>query len=140
MTGFESCSLCPNSLCYNIGRNISCECPFSEDRCLTLTSPNVCTRNCVTGSCNQSICICYPGYTGQYCDIQLCGDQVCDNQSTCVITNGTCQCPPGSMGRFCEEGTYVAVDGILCTYLSASLYHCWNVARSLLICIFALHT
>lgn len=72
---------------------------------------NTCENFCVNGSCNSNECDCNPGFIGQYCDMQLCGDHICNNQSTCenLSGNSVCQCYPGLKGEFCEQGNLKGV-------------------------------
>lgn len=104
---FQVCPLCQGesgNLCYSVGRNISCECPFSEDTCLLLQKS--CEDLCADGLCDGDTCNCSPGFTGAHCDEQLCGNQICNNGSVCNIVDGThtCQCPTKFMGEFCDQG------------------------------------
>lgn len=101
---FITCSLCPSgTLCYSVGRNISCDCPLSHDKCSLLSS---CEEFCVNGSCNTFECSCLPGFSGINCDVQLCNDQVCNGNSVCSMVNGTykCQCLLGFIGELCDQG------------------------------------
>lgn len=99
---FDTCELCQD-LCYGVGRNISCECPFSPEVCLLLRS---CEDNCVNGSCDGGRCNCFPGFSGAQCDMQMCGDNLCSNFSVCNFVDGDylCQCPNGFTGEKCDQG------------------------------------
>lgn len=58
-----------------------------------------CSNN---GSCNDSQCICSPGFTGCKCEHQ-CNDQVnCSGNGRCKL-DGTCQCNLGFVGSSCES-------------------------------------
>lgn len=56
---------------------------------------------------NDITCTCNPGFTGQTCavDVNEClTDQPCQNQASCVNTEGSffCMCPPSFTGEFCD--------------------------------------
>lgn len=65
-----------------------------------------CEDFCLNGSCDGDTCNCSPGFSGAYCDVQLCGDQICDNNTICHIVDGAhaCECLTGFMGDFCDRG------------------------------------
>lgn len=53
-------------------------------------------------------CICLPGYTGVYCEIDIneCASGPCLNGGTClepVANTYSCRCPPGVNGTNCEN-------------------------------------
>ena len=96
----SNCPACSNT-CFSIGTNISCECPLTSDECLHYF--NSCEVYCQNGICKNETCFCNSGFIGQYCDMQLCGEQICMNNTTCGLKNGisTCQCLPGYAGNNC---------------------------------------
>jgi hypothetical protein len=103
------CLFCEGeTLCYSVGKNISCECPFSEEKCLMIQK---CEETCASGSCGSGTCVCSPGFSGRHCDMIQCGNQTCDNRTVCKIVGGTssCYCPTGYMGEFCDQGKYKSV-------------------------------
>jgi hypothetical protein len=55
---------------------------------------------------NNFTCLCLPGYTGRYCDVNIddCVDVVCQNGGSCMdeVNNFTCLCLPGYEGRHCQ--------------------------------------
>lgn len=52
-------------------------------------------------------CVCYPGYTGFYCEkkISLCESKPCQNGGICTetISGYQCKCPIGFVGQNCEQ-------------------------------------
>ncbi|XP_059158296.1 neurogenic locus notch homolog protein 2-like [Physella acuta] len=68
---------------------------------------NLCEND---GTCrlrNQSpVCVCKPGFTGQYCEIQKdpCDDLHCTNGGNCILKGDAafCRCMPGYYGNTCE--------------------------------------
>jgi len=95
-------------------RDLGCE-------VLTPPPPMCNPQTCLNGQCNDSSrsiqCICYPGWTGEYCDVDI---DNCRNKDSarsvfgpcsdygsiaCVDGNGTyrCECVIGFTGRDCEE-------------------------------------
>ncbi|XP_046970634.1 protein crumbs isoform X1 [Vanessa cardui] len=66
---------------------------------------------CVRGACadvrNSYACACPPGYTGDYCqiDIDECENNQCQNGATCRddVAKYTCECAEGFDGEFCEH-------------------------------------
>ena len=57
----------------NIDLTLQCEPGYTGLNCLTIDN---CTGvNCNSGTCEQGICLCTPGYTGQFCEI-IVGDQL----------------------------------------------------------------
>ncbi|KAM9307125.1 versican core protein [Pholidichthys leucotaenia] len=71
------------------------------------------------GSCymkgEQNICICAPGYTGQYCetDVDECHSNPCLNGATCLDGDNafTCLCLPSYAGELCEQDTEICGFG-----------------------------
>uniref|UniRef100_A0A3P9H9N8 Versican core protein n=1 Tax=Oryzias latipes TaxID=8090 RepID=A0A3P9H9N8_ORYLA len=71
------------------------------------------------GSCFQKetrdICLCAPGFTGQYCEIDVdeCLSNPCLNGATCLdgIDSFTCACLPSYTGKLCEQDTEVCGSG-----------------------------
>ncbi|KAM3874225.1 versican core protein [Diretmus argenteus] len=71
------------------------------------------------GSCYQkgatTICVCAPGYTGQYCetDVDECQANPCLNGATCLdgVNSFTCLCLPSYAGELCEQDTEVCGFG-----------------------------
>lgn len=71
LTDIETCPLCPNGVCYDFGGNISCQCPFTENR--TLCDIQLCGEVCNNRSTCENIngtyeCQCKTGYTGKNCE------------------------------------------------------------------------
>ncbi|XP_071755178.2 versican core protein [Centroberyx gerrardi] len=62
-----------------------------------------------------SICLCAPGYTGQYCetDVDECQSNPCYNGATCLdgVNSFTCLCLPSYAGELCEQDTEVCGFG-----------------------------
>ena len=46
-------------------------------------------------------CICYPGYTGQYCEVLAC--RCNPSGGYCDYYYGNCICYPGYTGQYCDE-------------------------------------
>ncbi len=78
--------------------------------CILLFQVNDCDGvNCSNGTCVDGSmefdCVCNPGYTGVYCDIEIneCIGVECEN-GNCVdlVNNFTCDCFPGWEGEYCQ--------------------------------------
>ena len=71
------------------------------------SSPNVvevCTPACgMNGDCQNSRCICKPGWTGLICDSPQC--PACGTHGKC--SNGSCLCEKGWSGRLCTIGEFL---------------------------------
>ena len=111
----DECPICVNQ-CFNVGKNISCSCPLSADECSQYFE---CETNCINGVCSNGSCVCDIGYTGTYCDVKGCGNQICSNRSTCMILNGSysCQCLPGYVGANCHGNLIMRMRFIIAIYL-----------------------
>ena len=89
------------------------------DRCFTNT--------CLNGDCymisDYNYCQCWPGYTGQTCEIMInCNFIPCKNNGTCLmqefkLISGLgfheyyfCTCPPNFEGKYCELKTNKTVN------------------------------
>lgn len=87
---------------------------------LASCNPNECKQvNCLNGgACNEGVCICPEGYTGQYCEEtdDGCGN-ACTNGQVCV--NGNCECPQGYEGPNCETLTDPC-DTVTCTVANST--------------------
>lgn len=67
--------------------------------------------DCINGVCaidtmGNPICVCFSGYSGQNCEIDICGSSnPCQNGGTCSVTDDivSCDCPDGYMGNNCES-------------------------------------
>ncbi|XP_046377661.2 uncharacterized protein LOC124149874 [Haliotis rufescens] len=79
--------------------------------------PSTCLKPdvCASDPCGDNICIptrkgfkcvCRGGYTGEKCDVppDLCKDNICRNNATCLLSGGgyQCDCAPGYRGELCE--------------------------------------
>jgi len=78
-------------------------CPFTN----ICSNGGTCNLNPVT---NTVTCSCLPNYTGVICETALpfCQNNPCKNGATCVTgtgTAGTCTCPTGFEGVYCEIST-----------------------------------
>jgi hypothetical protein len=67
-------------------------------------SPCVCYNG---GTYVNGMCVCVPGWTGEYCQEQIneCASTPCQNGGTCKdLVNGyQCTCPSGSYGTHCDK-------------------------------------
>ncbi|XP_033115813.1 neurogenic locus notch homolog protein 1-like [Anneissia japonica] len=55
----------------------------------------------------DSLCWCLPGYAGDFCEIDLCFPDPCQNGGTCSgYETLLCYCPYGYSGDHCEEAAY----------------------------------
>lgn len=63
-----------------------------------------CDKKCLNGAwCNaDKLCVCQPGYIGQFCESALCFPQ-CMNGGVCT-SPGVCNCTNGWQGLHCEGG------------------------------------
>ncbi len=55
------------------------------------------------GACSNGVCTCFEGYSGIFCDVNVCKDKDCGN-GECDITTGNCVCLPGFSGPDCRTG------------------------------------
>ncbi len=76
--------------------------------------PNPCKNkaSCKLTTINESLCVCTPGYHGQYCQLKtkssVCDPNPCDNKATCKLelTNSQafkCNCTEGYFGQYCDK-------------------------------------
>ncbi|XP_062853195.1 sushi, nidogen and EGF-like domain-containing protein 1 [Trichomycterus rosablanca] len=112
---------CESTPCLNGGvcedqvNNYTCTCTanFTGSHCETelVMVTNSSTANhtdvCEGGSCRQTCklddsgnfsCTCRPGYYGDDCEEEC----LCQNGGVCVDVNGTCECPTGFTGIYCQ--------------------------------------
>ena len=83
-----------NATCENLPNSYRCICP-STDICdrtklpnVTCSNSNNATNQCVSGTCNQGKCSCFPGWTGDFCseDVDECLNNPCNKQGTCYVS------------------------------------------------------
>ncbi|XP_058507232.1 protein eyes shut homolog [Solea solea] len=105
-----------NSTCIDLIADYECLCPlgFTGKNCSVIVSGtcasavDVCQNggSCSPTAAGESLCICRPGLTGQFCEINIddCEERPCGVLSVCEDTlNGyNCFCAPGFIGRNCE--------------------------------------
>ncbi|CAI4233197.1 unnamed protein product [Auanema sp. JU1783] len=86
---------------------------FTSDLAINLDGFNIsyefnrCLYNCSShGNCENGICLCDDGYTGEYCQTVGCTLELeqfngpCLNNGKCE--EGKCSCPPTHHGKYCE--------------------------------------
>lgn len=119
-------------LCMCEGGHISPRCGDSsitlsnnsqQNSSIHLDSPNAqparCTSNCINGgSCQNNICQCRSGYSGQFCQEPVCRE-VCKNGGRCIGPN-RCACVYGYTGKYCEIDyrtgpCYRQISGSMCS-------------------------
>ncbi|KAK2183856.1 hypothetical protein NP493_294g02001 [Ridgeia piscesae] len=56
---------------------------------------------------NSYTCECFAGYSGTYCEKNICMSRPCKNGATCELRNGfyNCKCLHGYIGTHCEAAT-----------------------------------
>uniref|UniRef100_Q28670 Aggrecan core protein n=1 Tax=Oryctolagus cuniculus TaxID=9986 RepID=PGCA_RABIT len=86
----------------------------------TTAAPRSCAEEpCGPGTCQETegrvTCLCPPGHTGEYCDIDIdeCLSSPCVNGATCVDASDsfTCLCLPSYGGDLCETDQEVCEEG-----------------------------
>lgn len=87
----------------------SCTVPESQESGAVLLVPsNICGRHgrCVSYAEGAFSCVCDPGFSGQYCHINVndCESSPCMNGGTCVDLENSfqCVCDPGWEGPYCN--------------------------------------
>ncbi|GFG35967.1 hypothetical protein Cfor_02931, partial [Coptotermes formosanus] len=94
--------------------------------------------NCIPNFAGAPVCVCYPGYTGNVCNVMVdsCSSQPCQNSGTCVQDGATgyhCVCAEGYTGSRCEEeeqscgGVLTGLSGRLQYPHSGSIQYGHNV-------------
>ena len=61
---------------------------------------------CAIDTMGNPICVCFSGYSGQNCEIDICGTaNPCQNGGICSVTEDivSCDCPDGYIGDNCEN-------------------------------------
>ncbi|KAK1896798.1 Sushi nidogen and EGF-like domain containing protein 1 [Dissostichus eleginoides] len=105
--------------CMDLVANFTCVCPaaFTGTLCETelvvlqvnSTEPENQTGLCGNANCEKNwicentssgvyICTCAPGFYGDECEEEC----LCQNGGVCVDINGTCECPSGYTGLYCQ--------------------------------------
>ncbi|KRT83956.1 EGF-like domain containing protein [Oryctes borbonicus] len=105
----------PNANCIPLPgeANYTCECKsgFQEPHCTDIDECEIPNQHpCNDGICKNTIgsfqCYCKPGFTGEYCDLDIdeCLSLPCQNSGKCInkINNYECQCPAGYTGKNCH--------------------------------------
>ncbi|KAM8874516.1 sushi, nidogen and EGF-like domain-containing protein 1 isoform 2-T2 [Spinachia spinachia] len=89
--------------CVDQVANFTCVCPvaFTGELCETAACEGGdCTehRICEDAGSGGSNCTCAPGFYGDECEEEC----LCQNGGVCVDINGTCKCPSGYTGLYCQ--------------------------------------
>ncbi|XP_077865312.1 uncharacterized protein LOC100372820 [Saccoglossus kowalevskii] len=60
------------------------------------------------------VCMCFPGYSGEFCNINNCHSDPCENGATCVPSSAgfTCTCTAGFTGDLCDSSINDCVIGV----------------------------
>ena len=75
---------------------------FNQSTLPTWSFLAACPCNPSGGYCDgYGGCICYPGYTGQYCEVLAC--RCNPSGGYCDYYYGNCICYPGYTGQYCDE-------------------------------------
>ncbi|XP_041457289.1 fibropellin-1-like [Lytechinus variegatus] len=142
----DSCSSAPclnGGSCYQsslLGGTYICICQemYHGDHC-EISGPDLCKEyicenegTCVNPdyfdplAATAPYCLCSPGFTGPQCEDEIngvqCGDDVCYNGGSCVVSYGGeayCKCAPGFFGQQCEQGmgVFFSIQSLKKTYI-----------------------
>jgi len=93
-----------------------CETIHSICTNIDCSNHGVCYVDALSGN-NTSRCICFQGYTGQYCQLSLnsfnsCSQNPCGYNGTCISTSNSsyhCICSNGFIGQTCNSSKFLYI-------------------------------
>lgn len=92
------------------------------------TTNHGCRFDCFgKGNCVRNRCVCYPGFSGRFCEETLC-PVLCSNNG--VFSNGRCVCHENYRGAVCDETVNTCPNG-RCESIESQVPEALNANRAI---------